>query len=112
MNYIWNKVSKEAKIRNRYNQVPHLSQDTTVKHHIQGSQNILGMKCVTLQFFKALQWLYCHLLVDTKAYKLQPSLSERVVVVGHSCHTALLFGVKANENQDIVPTLYWLPKLH
>ena len=51
-------------------------------------------------------------LVDTSAYKLQPSLSERVIVDGHGCHTALHFGVKAKENQDKVPTLYWLPKLH
>ena len=51
-------------------------------------------------------------LVDTNAYKLQPSLSERVIVDGHGCHTALHFGVKAKENQDKVPTLYWLPKLH
>ena len=50
-------------------------------------------------------------LVDTNAYKLQPSLSE-VIVDGHGCHTALHFGVKAKENQDKVPTLYWLPKLH
>ena len=48
----------------------------------------------------------------TNANKLQPSLSERVIVDGHSCHTALHFGVKAKENQDKVPTLYWLPKLH
>ena len=39
------KVSKKAKIRNRYNQVPHLTQETsdesdknTRKHHIQESQ--------------------------------------------------------------------------
>ena len=51
-------------------------------------------------------------LVDTYAYKLQPSLSERVIVDGLGCHTALHFGVKAKENQDKVPTLYWLPKLH
>ena len=49
-------------------------------------------------------------LVDTSAYKLQPSLSERVIVDGHGCHTALHFDVKAKENQDKVPTLYWLPK--
>ena len=55
--------------------------------------------------------LKCELL-DTNAYKLQPSLSERVIVDGHGCHTALNFGVKAKENQDKVPTLYWLPKLH
>ena len=41
-------------------------------------------------------------LVDTNAYNLQPSLSERVVVDGHGCHTALHFGVKAKEDQDRV----------
>ena len=42
-----NKVSEKAKIRNRYNQVPHLTQDTiwksdkkTRKHHIQESQEV------------------------------------------------------------------------
>ena len=49
---------------------------------------------------------------DTNVYKLQASLSERVDVNGHGCHTALDFGVKAKENQGRVPTLYWLPKLH
>ena len=47
----------------------------------------------------------------THAYKLQPSLSERVIVDGHGCHTTLHFGVKAKENQDKVPMLYWLPKV-
>ena len=28
---------------------------------------------------------------------MQPSLSERVIVDGHGCHTALHFGVKANK---------------
>ena len=51
-------------------------------------------------------------LVDTNAYKLLTSLSERVIVDGHGCHTALHFGVKAKGNQDKVPTLYWLPKFH
>ena len=51
-------------------------------------------------------------LVDTNAYKLQPFLSESVVVDGHGYHTVLHFGVKAKENQDKVPTLYRLPKLH
>ena len=51
-------------------------------------------------------------LVNTNAYKLQPSLSERVIVDRHCYHTALHFGVKAKENQDKVPTLYRLPKLH
>ena len=35
-----------------------------------------------------------------------------MIVDGHGCHTALHFGVKAKENQDKVPTLYWLPELH
>ena len=41
------KVRKKAKIRNRYNQAPHLTQDTTresdkktIKHHIQESQEV------------------------------------------------------------------------
>ena len=51
-------------------------------------------------------------LVDTYAYKLQPSLSKRVIVDEHGCHTALNFSVKAKQFQDKVPTLYWLPKLH
>ena len=38
-------------------------------------------------------------LVDSNAYKLQPFLSERVIVDGHGCHTALYFGVNAKENQ-------------
>ena len=46
-------------------------------------------------------------LVDTNAYKLQPSLSERVIVDRHGCYTALHFGVKAKENQVKVHTLYW-----
>ena len=33
-------------------------------------------------------------------------------MVVDDCHIALHFGVKAKENQDSVPTLYWLPKLH
>ena len=40
---------------------------------------------------------------------MQTSLSERVIVDGHGCHTALHLDVKAKENQ--VSTLYWLPKL-
>ena len=51
-------------------------------------------------------------LVDTNAYKLQHSLSERVIVDGHECNTSLHFGIKDKVNQDKVLTLYWLPKLH
>ena len=52
------------------------------------------------------------MVIDTNAYKMQPSLSERVIVDGYGCHTALHFAVRAKENQDKVSTLYWLPKLH
>ena len=51
-------------------------------------------------------------LIDANAYKLQPSLSERVIVDGHGCHTALHIGIKSKENQYEVPTLYWLPYIH
>ena len=51
-------------------------------------------------------------LIGTNAYKLQTSLTEKVVVDGHGCQTTLKFDVKAKENQDMVPVLYWLPKLH
>ena len=30
----------------------------------------------------------------------------------HGCHTALHFGVIAKDNQDKVPTLNWIQKLH
>ena len=48
-------------------------------------------------------------LIATIAFKLQASLNEKFVVGEHRCHTALTFGVKAEENQDRLPTLYWLP---
>ena len=35
-----------------------------------------------------------------------------MIVDGYGCHTTLHFGVKAEENQDKVPTLNWLPTLH
>ena len=50
-------------------------------------------------------------LIVNNTYKLQASLSERVIVDRHGCHSALNFGVKAEETQDKVPTLYWLPTL-
>ena len=51
-------------------------------------------------------------LIDTNVYKLYSSSSERVVVNGQCCHTALHFCVKTKENQDNVSPLFWLPKLH
>ena len=56
------------------------------------------------------------MFIDTNAYKLQASLSERVVANVNGCHTALHFGVKAKENQDKVTTfqtrLHDLHKTH
>ena len=49
-------------------------------------------------------------LIDTNAYKLQASLSEKVVVDGRIVIQPYILVSKANENQDKVPTLYWLPK--
>ena len=51
-------------------------------------------------------------LVGTGACGLRPSLSVRVIVDGHGCHTALHFGIGAEEGQDGVPALCWLPGLH
>ena len=51
-------------------------------------------------------------LIDTNAYTLHASLSDRFAVDGHGCYTAQHLGVKAKENQDKIPTLYWLPELH
>ena len=90
-----------------------------LKNNLQVTQNqiiwfVLNMDSrahVGSDVFKSLGWLPVSKRV-TNAYKLQPSLSERVIVDGHGCHTALHFGVKAKENQDKVTTLYWLPKLH
>ena len=50
--------------------------------------------------------------IDTNTYKLRAFLREKTFVDGHGCHTSLNFGVNAKENQDNVPTLNWLPKLH
>ena len=49
--------------------------------------------------------------IGTNAYKLQVFLNEKVVADGHGCYTALK-GVKNKENQERLPTFYWLPKLH
>ena len=95
---------------------------SSFRHLKRGIQNF-HMKYVFVPADKAANtvvvvWqLYCintlkRELVDTDAYKLQPSLSERMIFNGLGCHTALNFGVKAKKNQDKVPMLYWLPKLH
>ena len=34
------------------------------------------------------------------------------IVDKHYCHIAIDFAVSMNENQDEIPNLYWLPKLH
>ena len=53
-----------------------------------------------------------HELFDTNAYKLQPSSSERVIVDRAWLSYSPTFWCQTKENQDKVPTLYWLPKLN
>ena len=76
---------------------------------------IIRSKCYTLHNYTGCIILItgvlipCLQLVDTIAYKLQLCLSNRVVVDGHGCHTALHFSVNAKENQDkssyVVPVI-------
>ena len=64
------------------------------------------------------EWTVNHQNVVPRAYRPEIlNLAHETPMSGHlgvnkTCHTALHFGVKAKENQDKVPTLYWLPKLH
>ena len=45
-------------------------------------------------------------LIGTNAYILHTSLSGKIVVDGHGYHTALQFGIKAEEKPDNIPTLF------
>ena len=47
----------------------------------------------------------------TKAYELQPLAEERAVANDHICYLATKFAVYVTEDQDKLPTLYWLSKL-
>ena len=50
-------------------------------------------------------------LSGTKAYE-ETSEDEKSVVFGHCNYVALKFFVNVKEQQDKLPTMYWLPKLH
>ena len=50
-------------------------------------------------------------LSGTKAYK-QTSEKEKSVINNHIFHNATRFAVSVNEDQERLPTFYWLPKLH
>ena len=50
-------------------------------------------------------------LNDTKAYE-ETSTDEKSVVNSHSNNLPYKFAVNVKENQDELPTMYWLPKLH
>ena len=50
-------------------------------------------------------------LSGTKAYE-QTSEKEKSVINNHIFHNATRFAVSVNEDQDRLPTFYWLPKLH
>ena len=40
------------------------------------------------------------------------STDEKSIVDNHCCHITIKFAVGISENQENLPTLYWLPKLH
>ena len=50
-------------------------------------------------------------LGSTKTYE-RTSSDEKYVVNSHRCHIAAKFAVGIKENQEQLPTLYCLPKLH
>ena len=50
-------------------------------------------------------------LSGTKAYE-QTSEKEKSVINNHIFHNATRFAVSVNEDQERLPTFYWLPKLH
>ena len=50
-------------------------------------------------------------LGGTKAYE-QTSEKEKSVINNHIFHNATRIAVSVNEDQERLPTFYWLPKLH
>ena len=50
-------------------------------------------------------------LGGTKAYE-QTSEKEKSVINNDIIHNATRFAVSVNEDQERLPTFYWLPKLH
>ena len=50
-------------------------------------------------------------LSGTKAYE-QTSEQEKSVINNRIFHNATRFAVSVNEDQERLPTFYWLPKLH
>ena len=50
-------------------------------------------------------------LSGTKAYE-QTSEKEKSVINNNIFHNATRFAVSVNEDQERLPTFYWLPKLH
>ena len=48
---------------------------------------------------------------ETKAYE-QTFEKEKSVINNHIFHNATRFAVSVNEDQERLPTFYWLPKLH
>ena len=50
-------------------------------------------------------------LDSTKTYE-RTSTDEKSIIDNHCCHITTKFAVGISENQEKLPTLYWLPKLH
>ena len=52
------------------------------------------------------------IFLSTKAIEVHSLIEERFVVNDHTYHSATEFAVSVKEDQDNLPTLYWLLKLH
>ena len=70
---------------------------------------------ITSEFNQLLRFHYIDTLKQelsgTKAYE-QASEKEKSVTNNHIFHNATRFAVSVNEDQEKLPTFYWLPKLH
>ena len=64
-------------------------------------------RCLTVSYHNTLK----QELSDTKAYE-ETSKDEKSVFFWHWNDAALKFSVNIKEQQDKLPTTYWLPKLH
>ena len=51
-------------------------------------------------------------LGGTKAYEQTSEKKKKSVIDNHIFHNATRFAVSVNEDQERLPTFYWLPKLH
>ena len=77
---------------------------------------IAGPTLVVHHTYVVVWWLhYINTLIQelgsTKTYE-RTSADEKSIVDNHCCHITTKFTVRISKNQEKLPTLYWLPKLH